>query len=173
MEDNITKEVIDNTFKDNTPKVTQQLLFNLVNLGWSESQIDNFINEALENEDIRSFKGIFLNEWNHAIFNPLRKPKAGKETYTTPEDNWNELSSKEKEERLSGIETSIDSFIDLNTISKDVLVEDLYNQIKFRSDSDSYIICYLIDYYKKNSRKHISSKPEMNLFKDAKNWGEE
>lgn len=144
-----------------TPKVTQQLLDNLMKLGWDEKQLSEFLTNALIDGDLKMFNGFLLNEWNAALKNPLRKPKPGEETYNTPEDNWNELSNKEKEERLSGTDSNINGFIDLNTISKDVLVDALHEKIMFKSDSDSYIIGWLIDYYKKNSKRHISNKPEI------------
>ena len=135
-----------------TPKVTQQLLENLVRFNWSESMLDDLLQNALVVDDIKIFKGMYLNKWNEAIWNPLRKQPKEEPTYTTDEENWNELTYKEKEDRLNGIEPEITpGFIDLNKENFGELVDNLEKDIMFRSDSEAYIINGLIRFYKEKT----------------------
>ena len=146
------KDFIDNTFVDPTPKVTQQLLENIMRMGWSEKIIDSFLENCLIIGDIKTFKGMYLNELNEAIWNPFRKHPKEELTYTTDEENWNELTYKEKEDRLNGIDPEITpGFIDLNKENFDELVDNLEKDIMFRSDSEAYIINGLIRFYKEKT----------------------
>lgn len=97
--------------------------------------------------------------------------------YYESDDLWKELSDSEKKERLTnaGFELVIncdkiwansddnvkrkilssyhpipDGFINLNEIPMGILVDNLEREIMFKSDSTSYIIGKLIEYYKNN-----------------------
>ena len=100
--------------------------------------------------------------------------------YYTPDDLWSELSNSEKRERLSnsrydlviepdGIWNSLSNnrkkkvlssqgigipgMVDLNKIPLHELVQSLYEEIKFKSDSNSFVIGKLIDFYWANNPK--------------------
>ena len=146
------KNFIDTTFVDPRPKVSQQLLENLVMFNWTENMLDGLLQNALIAGDVKIFKGMYLNKWNEAVWNPLRRHPKEELSYTTDEENWNELNYKEKEDRLNGIEPEITpGFIDLNKENFDELVDNLEKDIMFRSDSEAYIINGLIRFYKEKT----------------------
>jgi len=70
--------------------------------------------------------------------------------YYTIADNWNELSNKEKEERLSGKEIETPGFIDLNKVPMSNLVDELESKYMFLSSWEAYVINKLITFYKEN-----------------------
>lgn len=95
--------------------------------------------------------------------------------YYESDDLWKELSDSEKKERLlaAGFELVIEynamwrllspenkkkvlssgktpGFVSLNEIPMNILVDNLEREIMFKSDSTSYIIGKLIEYYKNN-----------------------
>ncbi len=142
---------IDNSFKDPTPKVTQQLLENLLRMSWTEDMLENFLSEALDKGEIKCYDDMLLNEWNEAIWNPARKYPMEYEEYSTNEDNWNELNYQEKQDRINGVEVTTPGFIDLNKENFDKLVDNLEKNIRYKSDSETYIISKLIEFYKMKS----------------------
>jgi len=142
--------IIDQTIKDPTPKINQQLLTNLWRIGWDFEKIQELIDKSVINGDVKKFKGMILNEWNQAIWNPLRKHPKEELSYTTDEENWNELSNKEKEERLSGKEIETPGFIDLNKVPLNDLVESLDRKYTYLSSWEAFVINKLITFYKEN-----------------------
>ena len=61
---------------------------------------------------------------------------------------WDSLTDEEKRKVLSSGKTP--GFVNLNEIPMNILVDNLEREIMFKSDSTSYIIGKLIEYYKNN-----------------------
>lgn len=78
----------------------------------------------------------------------------GGENYYTEEDIWNELSTKEKEERLNGTDTLPEGWFNWNSLSLDDMVEYLRNKYKFSSSGDALCIYRLIEFYDKNKKQN-------------------
>lgn len=92
-----------------------------------------------------------LNElWNELSINEKneRLTSAGFELIIDCDKMWNGSSDDIKRKILSSGKTT--GFINLNEIPMNILVDHLEREIMFKSDSTSYIIGKLIDYYKNN-----------------------
>lgn len=68
------------------------------------------------------------------------------------EDIWNELTTKEKEDRINGVDDIPPGFMDWNELSLDIIVSYLENKYMFLSSGDAYCINKLIEFYKENSK---------------------
>jgi len=72
-----------------------------------------------------------------------------KDDYITEEDIWNELSTSEKEERLSGIDKLKESvFTDWNQYDLDYLSDYLETKWQFQSSGEALAIMKMIDFYR-------------------------
>ena len=107
--------------------------------------------------DLKVLKHVALKDW-YELFDEYQDFIA--EVYLHPEmlnyhtraDNWNELSNKEKEERLSGKEIETPGFIDLNKVSLDDLIKLLDEKYMFLSSWEAYVINKLITFYKEHNK---------------------
>lgn len=68
------------------------------------------------------------------------------------EDIWNELTTKEKEDRINGIDDMPPGVIDWNKLSLDMIVTYLENKYMFSSSADAHCIYRLIKFYKEHSK---------------------
>lgn len=68
------------------------------------------------------------------------------------EDIWNELTTKEKEDRINGVDDIPFGFIDLNKISLGDIAEYLTKKYQFQSTGDAHFILKMVDFYKINSK---------------------
>lgn len=130
--------------------ITQNALNELVSLGYRYGDIENFLAIEVNKGNLICFNEMYLtkNDYN-AVYNPLR-PKTEDEEYgyLTPEDNWNELTTGERLDRINGVEQKLpNGWVDWNTYSLDQLVDYLKHKYRFVSTGEAHAIYRLIEFY--------------------------